>query len=161
MTAAKKIIDKGSDYTEKETERLQRMLEKVWNKSFHPLFNWRMLLLNLESNFHISLIFSQSARPKLMNLSSRRTFCQHSLLEGDDDPRPGPPEARADSTTAACEESETRRNGMIPEKGGSASPVVAELADGFLFLTNLYPAGRDVCPFLVTGIDSVLTVYFR
>ncbi|CAN6336363.1 unnamed protein product [Urochloa humidicola] len=28
VTAAKKIMDKGSDYTKKETERLQRMLEK-------------------------------------------------------------------------------------------------------------------------------------
>lgn len=36
MTAAKKIMDKGSDYTKKETERLQRLLEKVRNKSFHP-----------------------------------------------------------------------------------------------------------------------------
>ncbi|AQK69403.1 Protein disulfide-isomerase like 2-1 [Zea mays] len=30
VTAAKKIMDKGSDYTKKETERLHRMLEK-WN----------------------------------------------------------------------------------------------------------------------------------
>ncbi|AQK69417.1 Protein disulfide-isomerase like 2-1 [Zea mays] len=29
VTAAKKIMDKGSDYTKKETERLHRMLEKV------------------------------------------------------------------------------------------------------------------------------------
>lgn len=29
MAAAKKIMDKGSDYTKKETERLHRMLEKV------------------------------------------------------------------------------------------------------------------------------------
>ncbi|KAL5657698.1 hypothetical protein ACJX0J_030861, partial [Zea mays] len=28
VTAAKKIMDKGSDYTKKETERLHRMLEK-------------------------------------------------------------------------------------------------------------------------------------
>jgi protein disulfide-isomerase A6 len=29
VTAAKKIMDKGSDYTKKETERIHRMLEKV------------------------------------------------------------------------------------------------------------------------------------
>uniref|UniRef100_A0A804RJE0 protein disulfide-isomerase n=1 Tax=Zea mays TaxID=4577 RepID=A0A804RJE0_MAIZE len=29
VTAAKKIMDKGSDYTKKETERLHRMLEKI------------------------------------------------------------------------------------------------------------------------------------
>jgi protein disulfide-isomerase A6 len=29
VTAAKKIMDKGSDYTKKETERLHRLLEKV------------------------------------------------------------------------------------------------------------------------------------
>jgi protein disulfide-isomerase A6 len=28
VTTAKKIMDKGSGYTKKETERLQRMLEK-------------------------------------------------------------------------------------------------------------------------------------
>ena len=31
VTIAKKILDKGNDYTKKETERLQRMLEKVGN----------------------------------------------------------------------------------------------------------------------------------
>jgi protein disulfide-isomerase A6 len=39
VTAAKKIMNKGTDYTKKETERLQRMLEKVGNKSFHTPLN--------------------------------------------------------------------------------------------------------------------------
>ncbi|CAL4910238.1 unnamed protein product [Urochloa decumbens] len=92
VTAAKKIMDKGSDYTKKETERLQRMLEKVWHKSFHlPLpFNCWMLLLSLEANFHVLLYCSRSVLPKLMNSSSRRTFFQHSLLECND-PRPSLP----------------------------------------------------------------------
>jgi protein disulfide-isomerase A6 len=36
VSAAKKIMDKGSDYTKKETERLERMLKKVGNKVFKP-----------------------------------------------------------------------------------------------------------------------------
>ena len=31
VTIAKKILEKGNDYTKKETDRLQRMLEKVGN----------------------------------------------------------------------------------------------------------------------------------
>uniref|UniRef100_A0A452Y1I9 Endoplasmic reticulum resident protein 29 C-terminal domain-containing protein n=1 Tax=Aegilops tauschii subsp. strangulata TaxID=200361 RepID=A0A452Y1I9_AEGTS len=32
VNVAKKILQKGSDYTKKETERLHRLLEKVGNK---------------------------------------------------------------------------------------------------------------------------------
>ena len=41
VTIAKKILDKGNDYTKKETERLQRMLEKVGN----DYLNTQLLLM--------------------------------------------------------------------------------------------------------------------
>ncbi|CAL4902843.1 unnamed protein product [Urochloa decumbens] len=50
VTAAKKIMDKGSDYTKKETERLQRMLEKSISPSKADEFNIKKNILSTFSS---------------------------------------------------------------------------------------------------------------
>lgn len=104
MNSAKKIMDKGSEYAKKETERLQRVLEKVGNKSFHTSFNLQIIILNLETNFHISSYGSRSVLPKLMNSSSRRTFFRPSLLKGDDPHAPTCDWGIVNSATPTCHE---------------------------------------------------------
>lgn len=66
VTIAKKILEKGNEYTKKETERLERMLEKVGNDYLSRcliILFWDNSPYSLVTHSHLSFSLLQSISP--------------------------------------------------------------------------------------------------